>query len=123
MKGPRSWNRREFAVTANGFFTVLKPTGWFSAARLPEGFRYLTGRSKGSAAPRADENSTAALPTEPTSVPELKALDHADSQETAMLSQSMIPSTHDHSPTRPALIVLAATAITAILLWWIVDPY
>ena len=40
MKGPRSWNRREFDVTPAGFFTVLKPSGWFSAtSRLPAGFR------------------------------------------------------------------------------------
>ena len=41
MKGPSSWNRRGSAVTANGYFTVLKSTGWFPTFRLPDGFRYL----------------------------------------------------------------------------------
>ena len=39
MKG--AWNRRGSAVTANGFFTVLKSTGWFPTFRLPDGYRYL----------------------------------------------------------------------------------
>jgi hypothetical protein len=126
MKSPRYWNRREFTVTPNGFFTILKSTGWFSTVPLPGGFRYRVGQSKGTASPQAHENPTenptAAPPLELTSVPEQKALDHADSQETAILSQSMIPSTHDHRLMRPALIVVAATAITWIFLWWIGHP-
>jgi hypothetical protein len=116
MKGSRTWNRRDFAVTANGFFTILKPTGWFATVRLPGGFRYLVGQSKGIASPQAHESPTAAPPSDSTSVPGRKAPDHADSQETAMLSQSMIPGTH-HRPMRLALIVLAATAIASIFLW------
>ena len=27
MKDPRTWNRRDSAVTPNGFFTILKTTG------------------------------------------------------------------------------------------------
>ncbi len=126
MKSPRSWNRREFAVTPNGFFTILKPTGWFSTVPLPGGFRYLVGQSKGTASPQAHENSTenptTAPPPESTSVPEQMALDHADSQETAIPLQIMKPSTPDHRLLRPALVVLAATAITSILLWWITNP-
>jgi len=126
MKSPRSWNRREFAVTPNGFFTILKPTGWFSAVPLPGGFRYFVGQSKGTASPQAHENPTenptTAPPPESTSVPERKALDHADSQETAIPLQIVMPSTHDHHLMRPALIVLAATAITSILLCWICSP-
>ena len=122
MKSPRYWNRREFAVTPNGLFTILKPTGWFSAVPLPGGFRYLIGQPKGIASPQAQENLAAAPPPESTSMPEQKSLDYADNQETAMLSQSMIPGTHDHRLFRPALIVLAATAITWIFLWWIGHP-
>jgi hypothetical protein len=120
-KSPRSWNRREFSVTPNGLFTILKPTGWFATARLPGGFRYLVGQSKRTASLQAHENSTenptAAFPPKSTFGPEQKAIDHADSQETAILSQSMIPSTHDHRLMRLALIVLAATAITWLFLW------
>jgi hypothetical protein len=123
MKGSRTWNRRSFAVTANGFFTILKPAGWFATVRLPGGFRYLVGQSKGAASPRAHENPTenptAAPPPESASVPERKALDHADSQESAIPSKGMIPSAHDHHLMRPALIVLAATAIPLIFLWLI----
>jgi hypothetical protein len=120
VKGSRTWNRREFAVTANGFFTILKPTGWFATIRLPGGFRYLLGQSKGTASSQArenpPENPPAAPPAEPASVPE-KYLDQADSQQTAILSQSMILGTDNHHPMRPALIVLAATAIPLIFLW------
>jgi hypothetical protein len=134
LKSPHSWNRRDFDVTPNGFFTILKPTRWFSAMRQPGGFRYLVGQSRylvgqsmKTASPQANENPTenptAAPPSESTSVPEQRALDHPDIQETAILSQSMIPSTHDHRLMRPALIVLAATAITSILLWWLAHPH
>jgi hypothetical protein len=40
-----SWNRRGSAVTANGYFTVLRSTEWFPTFRLPDGFRYATGKS------------------------------------------------------------------------------
>jgi hypothetical protein len=45
MSKPPSWNRRGSAVTPNGFFTVLKSTGWFPTFRLPNDFRYVTGKS------------------------------------------------------------------------------
>jgi hypothetical protein len=126
MMGPRSWNRREFAVTPNGLFSILKPTGWFSTVRLPGGYRYLVGLSKGNASPQAHENPTEnpTAPPSPVSIsePVQKALDHADSQEMAILSQRIIPSAYKHRLMRQALIVLAATAITSILLWWIHHP-
>lgn len=110
-KSPRTWNRRGFTVAPNGFYTVLKSTGWFAAWRLPGGFRYLAGQLKKPAAPRVQSVSAAA--------PRLKTPGNADRQETNVLSQSMIPSTRDHRPLRFMFIVLAATAITAILLWWL----
>ncbi len=45
MRGTGAWNRRGSEVTPNGFFTVLKSTGWFPTFRLPGGFRYLTRES------------------------------------------------------------------------------
>jgi hypothetical protein len=123
MKILRSVNRRGFRMESAGWFTVLRPNTWFAAARLPGGLRYLVGQSKGAASPRAHENPTenptAAPSPGSTSVPEQKALDHADSQETAIPSQIMKPGTQDHPLLRPALIVLAASAITSIFLWLI----
>jgi len=119
MKDPRTWNRRDSAVTPNGFFTILKTTGRVSAVRLPGGFRYLFGQPKRAAPQQAPENPAAAPAAASTSAPGRKAPDHAGSQETAILSQSMIPGTEGHRPMRPALIVFAATAITTILLWWL----
>jgi len=121
MKG-HSWNRREFSVTPNGYFTVLRPTGWFSSVRLPGGYRYQVDLSERNEYPLAHENPTenpaTASPRESSSVPEQKALDHADSQQTAILSQSIIPSTQDHRLMRTALIVLAAIVISYLILWW-----
>ncbi|MGP8271599.1 MAG: hypothetical protein ACLQLH_16165 [Terracidiphilus sp.] len=123
MWGPRTWNRREFDVAPNGYFTILKATGWFSAVRLPGGFRYLVRLPKWTAPQQAQENSTenptAAPSPESTFEPVQKAPGHADSQETAILSQSMIPGPQDHKLMRLVLIVLAATAVTSIVLWWL----
>jgi hypothetical protein len=121
MKG-RSWNRREFSVTPNGYFTILRPTGWFSAVRLPGGFRYQVGLSERTEFPLAhenpSENPTAPPSLESTSMPDQKAIDHTGIQESAILSQSMITSTHDHRLLRTALIVLAAMVISYLILWW-----
>jgi len=126
MNNPRSWNRREFTVAANGYFTVLRSTGWFSAVPLPGGFRYLVGQTKRTAIRQTLEsttqNPTAAVQFESTYGPEQNAPGRADSQETAILSQSIIPGTFDHrlmrTLMRAALIILAATAITFALLWF-----
>jgi hypothetical protein len=107
-KSPRTWNRRNQIVASNGLYTVLKSAGWFAAWRLPAGFRYLVPQPKATAPPPKS-----------TFVPGQKARYHADSPETTVLSQSMIPSTREHRPLRLVFIVLAATAITAILLWWL----
>jgi hypothetical protein len=80
--------------------------------RLPEVSRYLADQPKGTASTQADKNSAenpaAAQPTQ-------SGPNHAGSQEAAILSRSMVPSTHDR---RVMLIVLAVTAITLILLCW-----
>ncbi|MGA3159949.1 MAG: hypothetical protein ABSC77_01945 [Terracidiphilus sp.] len=114
MSNLRTWNRREFSVTPNGYFTVLRPTGWFSTLRLPGGFRYRVGLSEETEFSQAHQDPTPAPP------PDQEALIHADIQETAILSQSMIPSTH-YRLMRPALIVLVAIAITLIILFWLMD--
>jgi hypothetical protein len=120
MKG-HSWNRREFSVTPNGYFTVLRPTGWFSTVRLPGDFQYRIGLSDVTAFPQANENPTQNPTTEPllesTSMPDQTAFDHGGIQESPILSQSMIPSTQDHRLMRTALIVLAAAAISFYVLW------
>jgi hypothetical protein len=113
----RTWNRREFSVTPNGYFTVLRPTGWFSAVHLPGGFRFQVGLSERNEFPLADEDPTAAPPSKSNFVSEQNVLDHAGIQETAILSQSLIPSTQDHRLMRTALIVLAAAAISFYVLW------
>lgn len=117
MKG-HSWNRREFSVTPNGYFTVLRPTGWFSSVRLPGGFRYQVDLSERNEYPLAHENPEAAPPSTSTFGSEHKALDHTDSQQTAILSQSMVPSSHNYHLMRTALIVLAAIVISYLILWW-----
>jgi hypothetical protein len=123
VKSLHTWNRRDFSVGPAGWFTVLKPTGWFTASRLPGGFRYLGGQPKGTASPQAHENPvgnpTTAPPNEWTSVPEQTVQGHADGQDTTMLLHTMELSRQDHRFMRPVLVVLGATAITSILLWWI----
>ena len=103
MNGPRTWNRREFNVTTTGWFTVLRPTVWFSASRLPGGFRYLIGPSK-------------------RTQPEQTAPDHAASQESAIPLQIVPPDTHDRHLVRAALVVLTAAATTLALLLWLANP-
>jgi hypothetical protein len=125
MNNPRTWNRREFAVTPNGLFSILKPTGWFPTVRLPGGFRYRVGLSEENGFPHVHENPSenpkVVFPSESTFVSVRKDLAHADSQETAILSQTMQLSTHDYSLMRTALIVLVATAITLSVLYWLLD--
>jgi hypothetical protein len=112
VNGFRTWNRRDFSVQLAGFYTVLKPTVWFAALRLPGGFRYLGGRPKGPSSHQAYEN--------PTSMPDQRIPGHAGSQGATIRLQIVAPSTH-HRLIRPAFIVLAAIAITSLLLWWIVS--
>jgi hypothetical protein len=73
-KNLHTWNRRGFSVASAGYFTVLKPTGWFAASRLPGGFRYVGGQAKAIASPQDHKNSvgnpTAAHQDGWTSVPE-----------------------------------------------------
>jgi hypothetical protein len=106
-KNLRIWNRRGFRVGPAGLFSILKADGWFAASRLPGGFRYLGGE------PKAPESILAAKP-----------MTQGDdgSQETTLRLQTIERSVHDHPLMRPALVVLAATMITSLLLWWTAFP-
>jgi len=119
MKILRSVNRRGFRIESAGYFTVLKPNTWFAATRLSGGFHHLLGQSKGNAVALGHENPTAAFPPASASVPERKALVHTGSREAAMPSLIVISGAQNHRLMRPATIVLAATAITWIFLWWV----
>ena len=99
MKSRRSLTHREFSVRSAGWFTVLKPDGWFPALRLPDRFR---------------DRSTQSVET--------TAVDHAVSFQTTNSPQIMIPATKDRHLMRPALIVLTAMIATSGLLWWIMHP-
>ncbi len=113
MKSGRSWNRREFSVTPAGFFTVLKPQGWFSAARLSQGFRYLIGPPKGS------------VPSTSTGVLEQKGPAQTDSNEAPAVLQIIAPSASERHLLRFILIVLIAALLTLAVLWWMipVNPF
>jgi len=112
MNNPHSWNRREFRIAANGFFTVLRPKGWFSTVPLPGGFRYLADLSKRSVYRRTIDSPG----------PEQNVGGHANEQETAVLSQSLIPGALDQHFMRSlmmaALIVLASIALSFALVWF-----
>jgi hypothetical protein len=111
MKILRSVNRRGFRIGSAGYFTVLWPNTWFPASRLSDedDFHYLTEQSEEIEFPRADEN-----PAEnPTSA--------LSPESIAFLSQYMDLSAHDQRLVRTGLIVLASTAITFIILWWLLS--
>jgi len=110
MNGPGSWNRRGFDVTPNGFFTVLRSSGWFPTFRLPGGFRYLIGESgvsrpRSVGAPRLPGDvRSAGIQTE-------VALRQIDAEPWGM-----------RALLRGALLALGATALTFALLLWIMHP-
>jgi hypothetical protein len=90
MKTLRSVNRRSFTVEPAGYFNVLTPSKRFTTSHPPGQFSYLPGRSKGTAATAPKFTSVA--------VPDRKA-------------------TGDRL-LRPAMVVLAATALTVFFVWW-----
>ena|ERR1035438_9784281 len=104
MKILRSLDRRNSTIVSTGWFTTLTPKRWFAASRLSGDFSYPVSHSKGAPSPQTQ-----------------KGPGHADSLNTAILSQSMNLSTHDHLRMRSVLIVLAAIAMTLFLLWWIMS--
>jgi hypothetical protein len=99
MRTRRSVTHREFSVRSAGWFTVLKPDGWFPAFRLPA--RYVDRISQSG---------------------DRTAVDHAASHAPANSPQIMTPTTEDRRVMRPVLIVLTAMIVTSGLLWWIMHP-
>lgn len=94
MKILRSVTRRGFSVATAGWFTVLKPNTWFAASRL-QGHRH-NGRPKVGAEPGSLNPATPSLSVN------LRA--------------------NDPGSMRLALTIMGATAITSVLLWWIMHP-
>jgi len=103
--GSRFWNRREFNVAPNGYFTVLRPSGWFSASRLPDGFRYSLGALRGNV-PR----------------PARACIHQAVSSPANLLPPQFALQSREVQWGRLVLIVFAAVLITIALLEWIGHP-
>lgn len=97
MKILRSVNRQGFNVGTAGWFTVLRPNTWFAASRLPGVFHYPSGRFRGTGEITSTE------------------------QQTKAPSLLMSWDRPDHRRGASAWIVLAATAITSVLLLWIIQ--
>ena len=110
MNGPGSWNRRGFDVTPNGFFTVLRSSGWFPAFRLPGGFRYLIGES-GLNRPRSDGAPRQSSTGSPAGVQAEVGLRQIDAEPWGV-----------RAAVRAGLMALGASALTLALLLWIMHP-
>jgi hypothetical protein len=102
MKGTRSWNRREFSVAPTGWFTVLRPSGWFAPWRQRAGSGKLAPQPRATAAPLRQAPDGSAGPK--MDAPLRFATVDAREQRLA----------------RAVLIALAAAAITLFLLWRII---
>jgi hypothetical protein len=86
-----TFKRRDYSVTPNGFFTVLRPSGRLATLNLSNGVRKFFGSSNGVA---------------PT--------------QTIALTQIEQPGIYVQNMKRLAVIVLAACAITSIVLWLLI---
>jgi hypothetical protein len=111
MKSPSSWNRRSSAVTPNGYFTVLKSTGWFPTFRLPDGYRYLTGKSVTDPSHRIGVVARLNL-----SNPAANA--QAIAESTLAFSQIDSGRVSLRGVLRIAAMALPAMAVTLAALWW-----
>ena len=109
MPSSRTWNRREFNIAQNGYFTILKSAGWFSTVPLPEGFRYFGRKSKSAASPQAPGQPANINAAVPAFVPTIRL-------------QTIDSGASGHHLMRLALIVLAATALAWIGLWCTAHP-
>lgn len=96
MKILRSVNRRGFSLGPAGYFTVLRPNTWFPASRLHDSLHQRSIRPVSLADPRI--------------------------MNPAAPSLAVKLNTNDPGLMRLSVTVLAATAITAALLWWICIP-
>jgi hypothetical protein len=121
MRSPHTWNRREFDITQNGYFTILKSAGWFSAVPLPGGFRYLAGKSKRSVNPQspnhpAEMNAAAPVLASTSALQVDSPAGFGRSAATIQL-QTIDSDTSGRHLKRLALIVVAATGLSWVLLW------
>jgi hypothetical protein len=82
-----TFKRRDYSVSPNGFFTVLRPMGRLATLNLSNGVRKFFGSSNGVA-----------------------------TTQTIALTQIEQPGIHASNMKRLAVIVLAAAAITSIAL-------
>jgi len=99
MKTLHSVKHRDFGIEPAGYFNVLRPSSRFIPAHPPGDFRYLASLYKGTEFPQVH--------VYPIATPQF----------------GLIPSPYRNDPVyhrllRPALIVLAAIALTLFLLWW-----
>lgn len=98
MKILRSVNRRDFSIEPAGYFNVLRPSKRFTPAHPPGQFSYLPDQSKGTTFPPLYENPTA---------PQFGLIPLPD--QNVQGYRRLL---------RPALVVLAAVALTLFLVWW-----
>jgi hypothetical protein len=120
MPSPRTWNRREFNITQNGYFTILKSSGWFSAVPLPGGFRYLGSKSRRAATPQAPNlpaDIDATVPAVASKSAQFVSSAGSGSSAATIQLQTIDSDTSGRHLTRLALIVVAATGLAWILLW------
>jgi hypothetical protein len=114
MKTSSSWNRRGSAVTANGFFTVLRSTGWFATFRLPDGYRYATGKSVTDPLHPVDVVGRLAVSNPAANAPVLPqstiALRQIDSGRVSLRGLLWV-----------AVLTIAAMALTYAALMWIMN--
>jgi hypothetical protein len=108
MPGSRSWNRRETNVTQAGYFTVLKSTGWFSAFRLPGGFRYLI---KGPPTPDCLQK--------PGGVTSAAGQDRRGGEGPQASVELAMPWARERRLLRMAWVAIAGVTITLGLIWWL----
>lgn len=99
MRILRSITRRGFNIASAGYFSVLKPNTWFPASRLTGRVHHSGARSRILSGPALETSSEIIAP------------------------RIITLNGHDRRFVRRGLIVLAAMAITSLLLLWIIHPY
>lgn len=113
----RSWNRREFTVTTNGGFAILKPNGWFPTVPWLRIVRSLTGQSSGPAPAQAHDEMTSAVPHEWATLsgqtPQGDDTNHEKSFIEHLIARL-------RPLARPAMIALVAMAVMWGVVWWLV---
>jgi hypothetical protein len=103
MKILRSVTQRGSSIDSAGYFSVVRPSKWFAASRLPRGFPFFGDRWKVVAQPTAQEQ---------------RVLGHFEGHVATQELQIIRVIEEDRHFMRGALIVLIAVAASAVLLWW-----